>query len=147
MTSNSDSQPLPRDELVAYLAGAFEGVDVTTALNAWFFSADPDTHWPNFATIVTTDEHDMDVNSDLTRRKAYRLNIGVSPQTFKRLIDDTKQYDYTATDVIVPHPVYARQRWIAIVNPSRQTFEDLLRPLLDEAFAKVARTAPPAQVT
>ena len=32
--------------------------DVVEALGATFFSLDPEKHWPNFATIVTTDEHD-----------------------------------------------------------------------------------------
>ncbi len=81
----------------------------------------------------------MDQNSDLTRRGAYRLNIGVGPQTFKRLIDPTRTYDYTATDVVIPHPVYAKQRWIAIVNPTLATFDQTIKPLLDEAYLKVTR--------
>jgi hypothetical protein len=38
----------------------------------------------------------------------------------------------------MPHPVYAKQLWLAIVNPSRQTFELELKPLLDEAYARLA---------
>ena len=33
--------------------------DLVTALGASFFSLDPDRHFPNYATIVTTDEHDL----------------------------------------------------------------------------------------
>jgi hypothetical protein len=32
--------------------------DVAEALGATFFSLDPEKHFPNFATIVPTDEHD-----------------------------------------------------------------------------------------
>jgi len=49
--------------------------DLVEALGARFFSLDPDKHWPNFATIVTTDEHDEGAPSDLARdariREAY----------------------------------------------------------------------------
>ena len=139
MTSQSDPDVIPHDDVVAYINEHFDGVDVVTALGGTFFSVDPEKHWPNFATLVTTDEHDMDQDSDLTRRGAYRLNIGVGPATFKRLIDPTKTYDYTATNVLIPHPVYAKQRWIAIVNPTRATFDTTIKPLLDEAYRKVTR--------
>ena len=41
--------------------------DVVQALGAAFFSLDPEKHWPNFATIVTTDEHDEGAPSRLSR--------------------------------------------------------------------------------
>lgn len=136
----TDTQAPSPAEVTDYIVHTFPGVDVVNAMGAHFFSVDPEKHWPNFATIVTTDEHDMDQNSNLTARGAYRLNIGVGPQTFRRLIDPDKRYDYTATDAIIPHPVYASQRWIAIVNPTRRTFDETVKPLLDEAYQKVART-------
>src|SRR6186997_684603 len=81
--------------------------DVVEALGAWFFSRDAEKHWPNFATIVTTDEHDIEASSNLEVRGAYRLNIGVGRETFERLTDPTRTYDYEATDVVLPHPTYA----------------------------------------
>jgi hypothetical protein len=47
--------------------------------------------------------------------------------------------DYAALDTVLPHPVYAKQRWICILNPSRSTFEDVVKPLIDEAHARLAR--------
>ena len=47
--------------------------------------------------------------------------------------------DHAALDTILPHPVYAKQRWIAILNPSRQTFDAVVKPLIGEAYARVAR--------
>ena len=41
---------------------------------AAFFSLDPEKHWPNFATMVWTD--DFDQASDLSRPGIFRLNIG-----------------------------------------------------------------------
>jgi hypothetical protein len=141
MSHQNASEIMPINEIHAYITEHFAKVDAISALGAWFYSADPDKHWPNFATIVTTDEHDGEQNSDLTRRGAFRLNIGIGPATFKRLIDPTTDHDYTATDVVIPHPTYAKQRWIGIVNPTRASFEETVKPLLDEAYAKVVRAA------
>ena len=79
----------------------------------------------------------MDQNSNLTARGAYRLNIGLGRESFNTLIDPAAQYDYAATDVVIPHPTYAKQRWVGIVNPSRATFEEQVRELLDEAYRRL----------
>ena len=108
------------------------------AMGATFFSLD-EKHWPNFATIVTTDEHDDGTPSRLTERPgAFRLNIGVGRQTFERLVGDIAEPDYASPDRIVPHPVYAKQLWISIVNPRHETFRDVVLPLLTEAHDRLA---------
>jgi hypothetical protein len=43
------------DAAARHISETFPGVDVVTAMGAAFFSLDPEKHWPNFATIVTTD--------------------------------------------------------------------------------------------
>src|SRR6185436_18231933 len=89
--------------ITTYITETFPGVDVVTAMGATFFSIDPETHWPNFATIVTTDEHDMGTPSNLTARPdVFRLNIGVSRRTFERLVGDTTEPDFAALDQILP---------------------------------------------
>ena len=113
-------------------------VDVVEAMNASFFSLDPETHWPNFATIATTDEHDEGAPSRLSRPGTFRLNIGVGRETFERLVGSIAEPDYAAFDRFVAHPVYAKQRWISILNPSQATFRDVVLPLLDEAYGRVA---------
>ena len=107
-------------------------------MGATFFSLDPEKHWPNFATIVTTDEHDEGAPSDLSRPGVFRLNIGVGRATFERLVGATADPDHAAFDRVLPHPVYARQLWISILNPSERTFGAVVLPLLDEAHARVA---------
>ena len=89
---------------------------------------------------MTSDRHDLEQNSNLTARDLFRLNIGVLPATFKRIVDPTLEYDYAATDSLMPHPVYAAQRWISVVNPSHRTFDETVKPLLEEAYKKVARS-------
>jgi hypothetical protein len=74
----------------------------------------------------------------LRRPGVFRLNIGVSRATFERLLGADAEPDYTALDRILPHPVYARQLWVSILNPSDATFADVVIPLLDEAHARLA---------
>ncbi len=112
---------------------------VAEALGATFFSLD-ETNWPNYATIVTTDEHDEGAPSDLARAGAFRLNIGVGRETFERLVGSIETPDYAAYDRLLPHPVYAKQLWISILNPSDATFDDVVLPLIAEAHDRLAAT-------
>ena len=134
-----DSSGPDHDAVVRAITEAFPDADVVTAMGATFFSLDPETHWPNFATIVTTDEHDMGSPSNLTARPdVFRLNIGVGRETFDRFVGGATDPDYAALDRLVPHPVYAKQHWVSILNPSAATFETIVRPLLREACDRVA---------
>jgi Family of unknown function (DUF6194) len=126
------------DELTTWIATTYPDTKIASAMGATFFSLN-DQAWPNFATIVTTDEHDMGTPSNLARAGVFRLNIGVGKQTFRRLVGSIAEPDYAALDTVLPHPVYAKQRWICILNPSRSTFEDVIEPLIDEAHARLAR--------
>jgi hypothetical protein len=119
------------------ILGNHPGTVVAEALGATFFSLD-EKHWPNFATIVTSDEHDVGTPSDLARLDAFRLNIGVGRETFERLVGSMETPDYAAYDRIIPHPVYAKQHWIAILNPSDATFRDVVMPLIEEAHDRLA---------
>ena len=112
--------------------------DMVEAMGATFFSLDAEKHWPNFATIVTTDEHDEGAPSDLARAGVFRLNIGVGRATFERLVGAVERPDYAAFDRIVPHPVYAKQLWVSILNPTEATFREAVVPLLTEAHDRVA---------
>ena len=46
--------------------------------------------------------------------------------------------DYAAFDEFVPHPVYAKQLWVSILNPSDATFRGQIMPLLTEAHDRLA---------
>jgi hypothetical protein len=122
--------------VTAYILETFEGVDTVTSGGGTFFSIDPEKHWPNFATIVTTDE--FDDFSDLEHTGVYRLNIGVGRATFDALVAPGSDQDFTVRDRVFPHPVYAKQRWVSVIDPSRATFDDIVKPLLDEAYRILA---------
>jgi hypothetical protein len=132
-----ESGPDP-DEISTWITGTYPETKVASAMGATFFSL-TEAHWPNFATIVTTDEHDMGTPSNLARVGVFRLNLGVGKDTFQRLVGSMVAPDHAELDRILPHPVYAKQRWIAILNPSRATFEDVIKPLIAEAHDRLAR--------
>ena len=79
-----------------------------------------------------------DVNdqaSDLNRPGVFRLNVGVGRKTFKSLFgDEEKEWDFTALDRLMPHPVYSRNLWVCALNPGDETWL-ALGPLLQEAYA------------
>jgi Family of unknown function (DUF6194) len=139
MNDSTVSGPDP-DEITGWITATYPDSVVAEAMGATFFSLD-EKQWPNFATIVTTDEHDMGNPSDLARPGVFRLNIGVGKATFERLTSDATDPDYAALDRILPHPVYAKQRWVAILNPSRQSFDEIVKPLIAEAYQRLAKPA------
>ena len=135
-------EPLPpgpdSEAVIQSIRETYPDADVVQALGATFFSLDPEKHFPNFATIVTTDEHDEGAPSRLSRPGVFRLNIGVGRETFERLVGSMADPDYAALDRVHPHPVYARQLWISILNPSDASIRDVVVPLLAEAHHRLA---------
>jgi len=62
-----------------------------------------------------------------------RVDIGVSRNTYRRLFPDDAEHDFTALDRLMPHPVYGRNHFVCVLNPSDSTFESI-KPLLKEAY-------------
>ncbi|MGH2445466.1 MAG: DUF6194 family protein [Candidatus Limnocylindria bacterium] len=125
------------DEMLELIRDTFPDAAVAQIDSAAFFSLD-EKHWPNFATVVWTDEHDEGAPSDLARPGVYRVNVGVDRATFTRLVGSLENPDYAAFDRYVPHPVYAKQRWIAILNPSHATVRATLLPLISQGHDRLA---------
>jgi hypothetical protein len=139
------------------IEATFSGVDVVVASAengapaiAWgdsFFIYDPnrdldETRRFPFATIVTKDYGDFDNASNLDRPGVFRLNIGVSKETFAKLFGAEDDHDFTALDVLMPHPVYGPNHFVCVLNPSDSTF-DAVRPLLKEAYEIAVERAGP----
>lgn len=125
-----------------YIMNTFAGVETMTTLGYTFFFYGPDRMLP-FTTIATAD-NEGDRVSNLDRPGVFRLNIGVSKQTFQVVFGtgkvDVSGYDFTALDTIMPHPDYAAQSWLCVLNPGETTFQQL-RPLLSEAYDLAVRRA------
>lgn len=100
-----------------------------------------------FATIKAKDGEN-DRASALDRDGVWRLNVGIPPALFETRFGPrparpvkggvvTGPWDFTALDQLMPHPVYGWMGWIAVNNPSAQTFEACL-PLIKAAHKKAA---------
>ncbi len=122
-------------EIAQYIVDTFPDVETSENLGYRFFFYGAGRMLP-FATIATADS-DYERISNHLRPGLIRLNIGVSRPTFRLLFGadraDVSHYDYTALDLIMPHPDYAAQNWICVLNPSEATFEKV-RTFLAEAY-------------
>ena len=144
---------MDQNALIQYITETFDGLDVLTptdgpgAGDTFFYydpehSIDPSKRLP-FATIVTKNYGDVDNLSDLDRPDVFRFNIGVSRNTFVQLFGHqptedavrSATNDFAALDRLMPHPVYAPQSWMCVVNPSGATFETVVKRLLEEAYS------------
>lgn len=97
-----------------------------------------DDHRLPFVTLANSD-NDFDNVSNLNREGVFRINIGVSKETFKKLIAEPRSelVDYSALDVFLPHPDYSRQHFICILNPSGENVETT-KKLIREAHSIAA---------
>lgn len=148
---------MTEDEIIQF-AASLPGVEVLTASEttgapavAWgdsFFYYNPDQDIPAdkrfpFATIVTKDYKGFDEASNLDREYVFRLNVSVGRQRFEELIgyppsqhaEHEADFDYITIDNMIPHPVYAKQAWVSILNPGEQT-DDQARTLVREAHSR-----------
>jgi hypothetical protein len=143
---------MTEDEIMAE-AGGLGGVVVVTASEeggapevAWgdsFFFYDPGGATPEnqrmpFATIVTGNYPGFDEASDLDREGVFRLNLWVSRETFAGLFAGQEPADPAALDRVIPHPIYAAQSWVSILNPGERT-DDQARALLREAHERAVQ--------
>jgi len=99
-----------------------------------------------FATLKEKDGEN-DKASFLNRNGIFRLNMGVTKDCYLSLFSHSPKrpakggiiegdYDFTQTDIILPHPVYGWMSWLSVLNPSEKTFEqckDLLAIAYDKA--------------
>src|SRR5437762_14379002 len=106
--------------IIQYITDTFDDLDIFTSTGNTFFFYDPERKFP-FVTLVTNDEYDS--ASNLNRPSVFRLNIGISKQTFRSLFgsqkssanpgsDGDSSYDFTALDKIMPHPIYGMMYWV-----------------------------------
>lgn len=97
-----------------------------------------------YVLTVKENDGDNDKGSMLNRDNAYRINVGLRKENFikqfgyipKRLAAGQivkMNFDFTAMDVIMPHPIYAWMGWVCVLNPSDKTFEDF-KPMIQESY-------------
>lgn len=135
--------------IATYITTTFSEVETSEAFGYTFFFYGADRMLP-FATLAASD-NDHDRVSNLDRPGVYRLNIGVGRKTFQSLFGSEGVvpggHDFTAIDRIMPHPEYAAQSFVCVLNPgenSLQTVQDLLAEAHALAAQRHARRDKPA---
>ena len=123
-------------DVEAFVTG-LENVQQTENFGYLFYFVGDD-HMLPFVTIANSD-NDYDNVSHLDREGVFRVNIGVSRETFDKLIGeyDSEAVDYSALNVFLPHPDYAKQNWVCILSPSGDHVERL-KALIVEAHSIAA---------
>jgi hypothetical protein len=157
---NSYHGSVTETEIIEYVSG-LSGVVTLIASEesgapaaAWgdtFFFYDPEDNLPEnqrlpFATLVIHDYAGWDTESNLDRDGIFRVNIAIGRSAFEQLLGyppaehaaHNDGFDYAATDLLIPHPLYASQGWVSILNPAEQTSAQL-RELLNEAHGLALR--------
>jgi hypothetical protein len=136
-------------QLEHWILDNYQGVIVTDAYRERSFFYNPDGSLPKgmyFATIKESDGPN-DKASNLDREGVYRLSIGVGKKQYQQLFDDVPKrpgkgeivkldFDFSATGMIMPHPIYAWLGWVCINNPDSENL-DLLKHPLDISYQNV----------
>jgi Family of unknown function (DUF6194) len=136
---NETLEGVNADQVKQYISGLFDGVREPEHQGDTFFIYDPHGDLPParqmpFVTIVTGDHYDS--QSKLDDPGSYRLNIGLTKATYTERFGGIGEVDHAERDRLMPHPEYAGQYWVCVVNPSDV---EALRPLLTEAYEFAVR--------
>jgi hypothetical protein len=128
---------MDQTEVEAFVAG-MENVQREENFGYLFFFVGHDHRLP-FVTIANSD-FDYDNVSNLNRDGVFRINIGISKETFNNLIgkSNAERVDYSALNVFLPHPEYAKQHFVCILNPSGENVETT-KELIAEAYSIAAK--------
>ncbi|OLT40671.1 hypothetical protein BJF85_05995 [Saccharomonospora sp. CUA-673] len=115
----------------------------------------PQRTQPHVTVVTKNGPGDERSNLDVDGR--WRVNVRVPRDRFAELtghdprtVDfggadsggaDSGGVDFAAVDTVLPHPLYARAGFVAVVNPGPRT-TDLLTTLIHEAHARAAEKSP-----
>jgi len=144
---NARSSAAP-ETIIETMLARFSGVIAVEAWGETSLFYNPGRRLPRgvyFATIKRKDG-DNDRASALNRPGVFRFNIGTARHLFLerfgplparpakgRAIEGP--WDFTALDVVTPHPVYAWMSWVSVLNPSEPTLIDM-DGMITAAFCK-----------
>ena len=134
------------DDVLAALQATFAGLapKLTWGETSLFYN--PHGIFPNGVYFCTIKERDgaNDRASHLDRSGVFRLALGLPPGRYEQTFGPRPQRppkggvvltadDFTAIDVLMPHPVYAWMGWVQVLSPSAATFATI-QPLLSDAY-------------
>ena len=133
--------------IIEIVTAELEGVVPKSSWGETSLFYNPGLKLPNGVYFCTIKENDgdNDKSSNLARDNIYRLSIGLPKERYEQEfgikpprppkggIVDTG-HDFTKTNILMPHPIYAWMSWVCILSPSAETFERI-SPLIEDAHA------------
>lgn len=127
---------MTQSEIETFIAG-LDQVEQEENFGYIFYFVGDDHRLP-FVTIANSD-NEYDNVSNLNREGVFRVNIGIRRERFEKLVGNLEAdtVDYSVLNTILPHPDYAKQNFVCILNPSGSNVE-LTKELIAEAHALAA---------
>jgi hypothetical protein len=138
-------------DLSEYILSNFEDVYEIDSWGEKSYFYNPGKVKPRGSYFCTMKEKDGDNDkaSGLDREDVFRFNFGVSKEVFKELFSEIPArpgkggiieglYNFTEIDILTPHPIYGWMCWIAILNPSQESFNSL-QSLLKESYGRIKK--------
>lgn len=135
------------ETVLAELETKFAGLAPKAAWGETSLFYNPDRVLPNGVYFCTIKERDgaNDRASQLDRPGVFRLALGLRPARYEQMFGPPPARppkggvvmtadDFTATDVLMPHPVYAWMGWVQVLSPSEATFAEM-QQLFADAYA------------
>lgn len=130
------------NDISNYLTDTFDGLAPTETWGELSFFYNPEKRLPRgtyFCTIKEKDG-DNDKGSNLNRDGVYRMNFGLPPKVFEDVFGPRPArpaksqtiegpWDFTALNMLMPHPVYGWMGWVCLLSPEPVTFDEI-KPLL-----------------
>lgn len=126
------------DDLLAQVSARYPGSVLVTTWGERSVFYNPERALPKGVYFLTVKERDgpNDRASMLDRSGVYRVNLGLGAAAYEERfgprparppkggVVDTG-HDFTAVDVLLPHPVYAWMGWACVLSPSAATWAGL----------------------
>nr|WP_199156743.1 DUF6194 family protein [Pedobacter sp. ASV2] len=114
-----------------YLREKLNNVQEEQSFGYHLFFYGTDHRLPFVSTAGSDNEYDN--VSKLDREDVFRVNIGVSKESFAKLFPESGiECDFTTLNTFLPHPHYAAQNFICILNPAGENLIQTLQ-FIDEA--------------
>jgi hypothetical protein len=134
------------EEMSKFLFDRYEGLIPQNTWGETSFFYNPGFKLSRGTYFVTIKEKDGDNDkaSELDREGVFRINFGMAKKEFLetfgklyarpakgQIIDG--DYNFTALDTLMPHPVYGWIYWVCVLNPSEKTLKEIT-PLIDSYY-------------
>lgn len=132
------------DDVISYCLRWFEDVVLRQSWGERGIFYNPSERLKRGVYVLTVKEKDgeNDRGSMLDRETIFRINIGLRKETFIRHFGPVPKrpaagqmvemdFDFTALDVVMPHPIYAWMGWVCVLNPSEKTFLEFETMILE----------------